>query len=138
MAQWNMKSKKKKTGGLRVRSSKKHKRQAGSDFLPAIVSAKKIKAKRTSGGGAKRTLLGVDTANVIVGSKAQKAKIISVADNRADSHFIRRNIVTKGAIIDTDLGRARVTSRPGQHGIVNAVLTETTSKTSVSREEKKK
>ncbi|MEK6848627.1 MAG: 30S ribosomal protein S8e, partial [Nanoarchaeota archaeon] len=40
----------------------------------------------------------------------------------ANRHFIRRNIMTKGSVIDTELGKARITSRPGQDGVVNAVL----------------
>ena len=122
MTKWNLKSKRKKTGGLRIRASKKNKYQAGNDFLPAIVSERKVKKKRTYGGSAKHTLLGINIANIIVDGISKKAKIISVVDNKADSHFIRRNIVTKGAIIETDLGRARVTSRPGQHCVVNAIL----------------
>ena len=92
--------------------------------MPAFIGEKKVKAKRARGGGMKYTLLKAGTANVMKGGKAQKAKIISVVDNKADSHFIRRNIITKGAIIETDLGKARVTSRPGQEGVVNAVLLE--------------
>ncbi|MGA8914354.1 MAG: 30S ribosomal protein S8e, partial [Nitrososphaeraceae archaeon] len=42
--------------------------------------------------------------------------------NPTNKDFERRGVVTKGAIIDTDLGSARVVSRPGQHGIVNAIL----------------
>ncbi|MFA7072263.1 MAG: 30S ribosomal protein S8e, partial [Methanoculleus sp.] len=30
--------------------------------------------------------------------------------------------LTRGAIIRTDIGRARIVSRPGQDGVVNAVL----------------
>ena len=48
----------------------------------------------------------------------------TVLDNSANSHFIRRNIVTKGAIVETELGQVRITSRPGQNGIVNGVLIE--------------
>ena len=55
---------------------------------------------------------------------AKKAKIISVAENKASRHFLRRNIITKGAVIETELGKAKVTSRPGQHGVINAVLEE--------------
>jgi small subunit ribosomal protein S8e len=33
-------------------------------------------------------------------------------------------VITKGAILQTPLGQARVTSRPGQHGVVNAVLVQ--------------
>jgi small subunit ribosomal protein S8e len=49
-------------------------------------------------------------------------KIITVRDNPANPFYARRNITTKGAVIETELGDAVVTSRPGQEGIVNAVL----------------
>ncbi|MCD6558125.1 MAG: 30S ribosomal protein S8e, partial [Candidatus Aenigmarchaeota archaeon] len=38
--------------------------------------------------------------------------------------FVRRNIITKGAIIMTEDGRAVVTNRPGQEGVINAKLIE--------------
>ena len=68
--------------------------------------------------------LTINAANIISKGKSQKTKILSVIENTADPHFVRRNIVTKGAIIDTELGKARVTSRPGQKGVVDAVLLE--------------
>jgi len=54
--------------------------------------------------------------------KSSKVKITSVVDNPANRNFVRRNIITKGAVVETEKGRARVTSRPGQDGLVNAVL----------------
>ena len=51
-----------------------------------------------------------------------KAKIEIVTANPANRHYVRRNIMTKGTIIKTDKGDARVTSRPGQDGVINAVL----------------
>ena len=54
--------------------------------------------------------------------KIVKVKIKNVVDNPADKHLARRNIITKGTIIDTEKGKARVTSRPGQDGVINAVL----------------
>ncbi|MCI4362340.1 MAG: 30S ribosomal protein S8e, partial [Thermoplasmata archaeon] len=36
-------------------------------------------------------------------------------------NYVQRNIVTKGAILETELGLVRVRSRPGQDGVVNAV-----------------
>lgn len=124
MTKWNLKSKRKKTGGLLKRGQKKKKYQRARDFLPATVGKRKLKIKKTRGGGVKHIALSADVANVLVKGKAQQAKILSVVDNKADSHFIRRNVITKGAIINTDLGKARVTSRPCQEGVVNAVLIE--------------
>jgi small subunit ribosomal protein S8e len=126
MTKWNMKSKRKKTSGLLKRGQKKKKYQRGRDFLEATVGERKLKIKKVRGSGIKRILLSVNIANVIVDGKAQKTKILAVVDNKADSHFIRRNVVTKGAIINTNLGKARVTSRPGQEGNVNAILIEET------------
>ncbi len=84
----------------------------------------KSHALRTKGGGEKRLLLRTNVANVIVKGKSQKAKILSVIGNPADSQFIRRNIITKGALLQTDIGKVRVTSRPGQSGVVNGILIE--------------
>ena len=53
---------------------------------------------------------------------AKKVEILDVLDNTANRDFVRRKIITKGAVIETELGQARVTSRPGQHGVINAVL----------------
>lgn len=62
-------------------------------------------------------------ANVVQKDKSiKKVKITNVVENPANRHFARENLVTKGAIIDTEIGKARVTSRPSQHGIANAVL----------------
>ena len=47
-----------------------------------------------------------------------------MVENPSNVNYVRRNIVTKGAVIETSEGRARVTSRPGQTGQVNAVLIE--------------
>ncbi len=65
-----------------------------------------------------------DTANVYdkKTKKFYKTKIKNVAENPANRHYVRRNIMTRGAIIETEKGKAVVTSRPGQDGTVNAVL----------------
>ena len=81
------------------------------------------KTKHTKGGQVKVLGKIVLYANVIVSKgKNQKAKIINVKSNPANRHYARENILTHGAIIETDLGMARVISRPGQSGTVNATL----------------
>jgi small subunit ribosomal protein S8e len=122
--QWHLRSNRTKTGKLLKKNTKKHKKNRGRDFLPARIGARKSKRKMTRGGGEKLIVLVADTANVVANGRAQKSKIVTVTDNPADSQFVRRNIITKGAIIQTELGKARVTSRPGQDGVINAVLIE--------------
>jgi small subunit ribosomal protein S8e len=98
----------------------------GSEFVGAKLGAPRRVEQRTSGGGRKFRLLGANIANVIDPKTGQgrQAKILTVVENPADPHFVRRNVLTRGAVIDTELGKARVMSRPGQTGIVNAVLIE--------------
>ena len=47
---------------------------------------------------------------------------MEVIENTANPNYVRQNIITKGSVIETEKGKAKVTSRPGQHGVVNAVL----------------
>ena len=54
--------------------------------------------------------------------KTVRAKITKVSKNPANKDYERRGVITKGAVIDTELGLARVISRPGQDGVINAVL----------------
>ncbi|HLD38935.1 MAG TPA: 30S ribosomal protein S8e [archaeon] len=124
MTQWQLTPKKKTTGGAIKKHGKKNRYQRGRDYLPTRVGETKIKEIRSRGGNKKLIALSTNIANVVVNGKYQKTKILSVTDNPADSQFVRRNIITKGAIIETEIGKARVTSRPGQTGIVNAVFIE--------------
>jgi len=122
--QWRKKAARKSTGGKYHKNSKKHKIARGRDFHPVAVGEAKKSINRTRGGNIKIILLKGNIANVAINDKIQKTKIISVIENSADSHFVRSNIITRGAIIQTELGPARVTSRPGQEGIVNAILVD--------------
>jgi len=70
--------------------------------------------------------LAVNVANVTdpATGKSQKTEIRGVVKNPANVDYQRRGVITKGAILDTPLGQAVVTSRPGQHGVVNAILVQ--------------
>ena len=80
--------------------------------------------KRVRSGKLKDIILRTDIVNVYDPStkKCHKLKIETVVENKANPNFVRRNILTKGVIIKTEKGNARVTSRPGQEGAINAVL----------------
>ena len=56
--------------------------------------------------------------------ETKKVKIETVEKNTANPNYVRRNLLTKGAIIKTEIGSARIMSRPGQDGIINALLLE--------------
>jgi len=54
--------------------------------------------------------------------KASVTDLKTILESPANRHFVRRNIITKGAVIETPNGKAKVTNRPSQEGFVNAVL----------------
>ena len=117
-------SKRKSTGGRYIASHKKKLHEVGSVPTLTKVGDKRTQKVRVLGAQQKDRLLSVDVANVMdpKTKKSEKLKIKTISDNPANRNFIRRNIITKGAIIETEKGKARVTSRPGQEGTVNAVL----------------
>jgi small subunit ribosomal protein S8e len=124
MVIWQGKSVRKTTGG-RLRSHRgKRKFEMGRERSETKIGERRAKRIRVHSGGYKVRLLVAQFANVIdpKTKKSKKVKILSVAENSANPHFVRRNIITKGAIIDTEIGKAKVTSRPGQDGNINAVL----------------
>uniref|UniRef100_UPI0025C310CB 30S ribosomal protein S8e n=1 Tax=Halovivax sp. TaxID=1935978 RepID=UPI0025C310CB len=76
------------------------------------------------GAGEKVRALATNVASVHTDGETVTAEIEDVVENDANPNYVRRNIITKGAIIETSEGTARVTSRPGQTGQVNALLVE--------------
>lgn len=80
--------------------------------------------RRARGGSFKLGLKSADFANVYdpEAKAVKRAKVIRLLENPAGGDLQRMGIITRGAIIETELGRARVTSRPSQHGVLNAVL----------------
>jgi small subunit ribosomal protein S8e len=116
-----------RTGGRRRPKRKKRKHELGRTPAETEVNEPRIHAIDCRGNVEKRRALALDEASVADGGETVKAEIEDVVKNPANPNYVRRNIVTKGAIIETSEGRARVTSRPGQNGQVNAVLIESES-----------
>lgn len=92
--------------------------------LVKLGKEKKVKI-RTRGGNFKIRLISIDVANLKdKQGKSVKTKIKNVVQTPANKFLARQNILIKGAIIETELGKARVTNRPSQEGHVQAVLIE--------------
>ena len=124
MAITHTRSRRKMTGGRYI--AYRHKRKfelAKQSTLTGLGEKKNIRG-RVIGGGIKYRLLQCNIANVYdpKTKKYSKATIKTMVENPANRHYVRRNIMTKGTIIDTDLGKAKITNRPGQEDVINAVL----------------
>ena len=116
MALWQGKSKRKPTGGRLSAHRSKKRSEIGNELQQAKIGELTRKVARSRGGTSKNRLLRTDIASVT------DPKILAVIENAANPNYVRQNIITKGSIIGTEKGNAKVTSRPGQHGVVNAVL----------------
>ena len=125
LSPWHGDLHKRKISGGKQRSYRKKRRfERGSFPAETRLNQLKKKTSRRHGGKIKIRLLGVRNANISNPSsgKTEKVEILRFLRNPADVDYDRRRVITKGTVIETSLGPSRVTSRPGQHGIVNATL----------------
>lgn len=112
------------TGAKFARHGDRVRSHVGGHFSGTKVSDKNEVVKvRTRGGSEKVVPHYIAYANVVMhDKKIKKARIKTVVESPNNPHYKRMNIITKGVVIETDVGKARVTNRPGQDGVVNAVL----------------
>lgn len=120
-----MKTGRKTTGGKYHRARKKKFYELRGQEKTVKLGQEKRKIIRVKGGNKKAVLLSANIANIVdKNKKTRKAKIKSVLETPSDKFLAKQNILTKGTIIETDLGKARITNRPSQEGSVQCVLIE--------------
>lgn len=123
MSLWQGLSIRKPSGGRLIRARKKLRFEVAPEDAETKLSAHTQKLIRTRGAHQKVKLLATTTIMAMdrKTGKVQKATIKTVTENPANIHYVRRNILTKGAVVDTDLGKVKITSRPGQSGALSGV-----------------
>lgn len=111
------------TGGRRVPLRIRRKYETDRYPNEAINGAQVTVTRRIRGNNQKTALKSIDFVNLATGeAKVKKTKIIKVLENATNNDYKRRGIITKGAILEIAEGKCRVVSKPGQLGIVNAIL----------------
>lgn len=110
----------KKSGGKYIKNRKKKSYE--------IMGQKKIikigEEKRKKVGKKKVSLLKTKFVNVQAQNKISKIEIKNVLETPSNRFLARQNIITKGTIIETDIGKVKITNRPTQEGNVNGILIE--------------
>lgn len=122
---WHGDSHKRKPSGGRKRAYRKKRRfERGSYTTETMLGERKSKTIRRRGSNLKTRALREKQASVSNPStgKTEKVEILRVVRNPANVDYDRRGVITRGTIVETKLGLARVTSRPGQQGLINAIL----------------
>ncbi|MCH7967148.1 MAG: 30S ribosomal protein S8e [Nitrosopumilus sp.] len=111
------------TGGRRHPLRTRRKYEIDRYPNEAINGAQVTITRRVRGNNKKTALKTIDFVNLSTGdAKVKKVKILKVLENATNNDYKRRGIITKGAILETEEGKCRIVSKPGQNGIVNAIL----------------
>ena len=116
---------KRKPSGARYKSKNtKRLHQKGKLPTNTRIGERDARSTKTKGGGSKTRLLFAEKVNLLDPStrKHSVESIKTVLESPANRNYVRRNILTRGTIVETPKGKARITGRPGQEGMVNAVL----------------
>jgi small subunit ribosomal protein S8e len=123
---WQGRSVRRATGGRYRPSQGKRRSEIGSAPAETHIGEDRRKIIRSYGGNPKVRAMRAQYANVANRSSGETRKVVieTVEENGANPNYVRRNLLTKGAVIRTETGRARIISRPGQDGVINAVLIE--------------
>ncbi len=111
------------TGGRKVALRGRRKFEIDRYPNEAVVGNNQLVVRRTRGNNNKVAFKTAEFANIIdrENKKVTKSKIIRVTKNPANRDYERRGVISKGAMIETENGTAKVISRPGQDGVVNAI-----------------
>ena len=115
----------KASGGRYKQKGRKEKyHELGRQPANTLIGKRRSRSIRTMGSNQKVRILASDIANLFDPKTKKFTKAVAklVVQNPANRHYVRKNILTKGAIVETDKGKARITNRPGQEGSVNAIL----------------
>ena len=91
---------------------------------PAMLLSYKKENILIDCGGRKISLLNSNFVNINTKGKKKKVEIKNVLETPSNRFLARQNILTRGTVIDTELGKVRITNRPSQEGMVNGILIE--------------
>jgi len=116
---------KKISGGKYIKRRKKKSYELAGQKRIVKLGDEKRKTKKTMGGNKKTYLLKTKLVNVKTkDKKLQKTEIKNVIETPSNRFLARQNIITKGTIVETELGKVRITNRPTQEGVLNGILVE--------------
>ena len=111
------------TGGKKRKATDKKLHFVGGTFTATKVGEKDIRQNNFARGNTfKVKLKAAKFVNVLTPQGMKKVAMRTVLETLDNRHYARQNIVTKGAVVDTEIGKVKITNRVGQDGVVNGKL----------------
>ena len=116
--------KRKKTGGKKRPYRTKRLHEAGRPPVETVHAEILRKIEKGRSSVRKVKLVAAKYVNVsdTTTARTERLEILDVVSNPANVDYNRRGVITKGAIVRTENGLAKIVSRPGQDGVLNAVV----------------
>lgn len=119
-----MKIGRKISGGKYKKARKKKKFERKGQERKVKVGETKTKIMKIRGGNEKTVSLLQNKINLVGKGKTSVVEIKRVLETPSNRFLARQNILTKGAVVETELGKAKITNRPSQEGNVQGILIE--------------
>ncbi|MDA3836174.1 MAG: 30S ribosomal protein S8e [Nanoarchaeota archaeon] len=119
-----MKLGRKATGGKFIKQRKRKSYERLGQRRTVKLGEEKRKSVRIMGGNDKTFLLRGQTINVRTTTNTQKTIITNVLETPSNRFLARQNVITKSTIVETELGKVKITNRPTQEGNINGILLE--------------
>ena len=111
------------TGGIRHPLKSRRKFQMDRYPNEALMGEQLTVTRKTRGNNRKTAIKTANVVNVILADgKIKSSKIVRVLENQTNNDYQRRGVFTKGAIVETEDGKCKILSRPGQDGTLNGTL----------------
>ncbi|MBS7656651.1 MAG: 30S ribosomal protein S8e [Candidatus Bathyarchaeia archaeon] len=116
--------KRKRSGGKKKAYRGKRRFEKGNFPIMTTINEHETKKERGRGGTLKVRLVSTKYVNVSDSStgETKRVEILRVLKNPSNVDYDRRGVITKGTLLETSMGTVRVTSRPGQSGVLNGIL----------------
>ena len=114
----------KSSGGLKGKHRDKRKYELGGPPTKTTMSTTERRViERVFGGNIKVRLKKALYVNVALkDGTTKKVKILDVVETPENPQNAKFKIISKGSVVKTEIGLVKITSRPGQHGVLNGVL----------------
>ncbi len=114
----------KTSGGKYKKNRKKKLYEAQGKKRIVKLGEEKRRRKRIRGGNMRVFMLRAKFVNVFKDGKAKKFEIKNVLETPSNRFLARQNVITKGTIVETEIGKIKITNRPTQEGVLNGILIE--------------
>lgn len=111
--------------GIKTKASKKRRRHSGGVFPETQIGEEKRKKVSTKSGGSKNKVVKASRVNVAAEGGNMVCEITGLEENPSNKDYTRRKVITRGAVLtvkspDGKEFKVKVSSRPGQDGVINA------------------